>query len=543
MPALYEAQARTHTGSVREINEDTVSTVLDWRSQLGLADDALATRGHLFVVADGMGGHAAGEVASKTAVETLFRTYYSGATLTTAQALSAAIAAANEHVVQQAEADRQRAGMGTTLVAGVLHGRELLIGNVGDSRAYLFRRGNLTQITQDHSWVAEQIAAGMLKPDEALRHPYRNVVTHSLGPDRDPTPDLFQLTVEPGDQLLLCSDGLSNVLAPAEMSAILSAYPADEAADLLLATTLERGAPDNVTLALVTYVGAEARSHRRRWLWLPVGLALLALAAFLLRGYWPNLLPGMAESPTVVATVFSPPSPAAIVPSPTVLLSGIVAEAIRVGEIELSPPGAGTPAPETSQRFGANVTPGELLRGLPLPEYYVLYLEGPTAISSTGEGWQLTIPHQSRDGAEHRYTMSLQGDWLPDAPPPVSDEHLGVIARPVSEANLSGDIALEPLLIVRPGAAGLPGRTLWFAGASLSDWLAEHSQQWVYTVFGLGGGEGLGVETPAGLEGTPIALWGGWETPAPDRPTELVFRRLDSAPYEWQGEVYRQQDN
>lgn len=539
MPALYEAQIRTHTGSVREINEDHVSTVLDWRGRLGLLDDDLAGRGHLFVVADGMGGHAAGEVASQTAVETLFRSYYTGADLPPDQALSAAIAAANARVIAEAEAVRGQAGMGTTLVAALLHGHSLLVANVGDSRAYLFRRGQLTQISQDHSWVAEQIAAGMLKPDEAARHPYRNVVTHSLGPDRDPTPDLFHLTVEAGDQLLLCSDGLSNVLAPAEMAAILSAYPPDEAADLLLATTLERGAPDNVTLALVTYVGAETRGHRRRWLWLPVALALLALAAFFWRDRWLGPWPAAATAtPTVFASPLPTTPPPATAPAPP-----IMAAVIRVGEIELAPPAAGAPAPDFARRFGLDAPAGGALTGLPLPEYYVFYLEGPAALTPTGEGWQVIITHQGNDGARHRYTLSVPGDWLHTAPPPTPGEPLGVVARPVSEANLGGEIDLEPLLILRPGAAGLPGRPLWLNAASLPGWLAEHGEGWVYTVFGPGGGEGLGVETPPGLEGTPIVLWGGWDTPAPDRLTELMFRRLDPVPYEWQGEVYRQQDN
>jgi serine/threonine protein phosphatase PrpC len=539
MPALYEAQIRTHTGSVREINEDHVSTVLDWRGRLGLQNDDLVGRGHLFVVADGMGGHAAGEVASQTAVETLFRAYYTGAELPPDQALSAAIAAANARVIEEAEAVRGQAGMGTTLVAALLHGRSLLVANVGDSRAYLCRRGQLTQISQDHSWVAEQMAAGMLKPDEAARHPYRNVVTHSLGPDRDPTPDFFHLTLEPGDQLLLCSDGLSNVLAPAELAAILAAYPSDEAADLLLTTTLERGAPDNVTLALVTYVGAEARGHRRRWLWLAVALALLSLTAFLARDRWPGLWP---EAATATPPVFASPSPTTA-PPPTAPAPVVRADVIRVGEIELAQPAPGTPTPDFAQRFGLDAPPGGALIGLPLPEYYLFYLEGPAELTPTGDGWQVRITHQGNDGAQHRYTLSAPGDWLPTVPPPVSGESLGVIARPVTEANLGAEIALEPLLLLRPGAAALPGRPLWLNTVSLPDWLAEHGERWVYTVFGPGGGEGLGVETPPGLEGAPIVLWGAWALPAPDRPHELVFHRLDPVPYEWQGEVYRQQDS
>ncbi len=542
MPALYETQIRTHTGSVREVNEDCVSTVLDWRSTLALTDDDLAARGHLFVVADGMGGHAAGEVASQMAVETLFRSYYANAALPLDEALSAAIAAANARLVQQAETDQRQAGMGTTLVAGLLYGRDLLVANVGDSRAYLFRRGQLTQITQDHSWVAEQIAAGMLKPAEASRHPYRNVVTHSLGPDRDPTPDFFHLTVEPNDRLLLCSDGLSNVLAHKEMEAVLAAYPPDDAADLLIANTLERGAPDNVTLALIAYVGAEAPSHRRRWFWLAVGLALFALLAFLLRGVWSTLLPGKDDQATATPAAFVSPLPM-VTSSPILSAPVVIADAVRVGEIELYRPGTGTPTPDASRRFGVDIASEETLRGLPLPEYYVLYLEGPAVLSPVTGGWRVTIPHQSRDGAAHQYTMFVPGEWLPDVEPPAAGEYLGVIARPVGEADLSDDIGLEPLLVLRPGAGGLPGHPLWVGAESIPDWLADHAEQWVYTVFGAGGGEGLGVTTPAGLEGLPIALWGGWALPSADRADSIVFRSIDSLPYEWQADVYRQQDN
>lgn len=542
MPALYEAQIRTHTGSVREVNEDSVSTVLDWRNKLGLTDDDLGARGHLFVVADGMGGHAAGEVASQMAVETLFRTYYADVTHPQDEALSNAISAANTLLVQQAEADRRQAGMGTTLVASLLHGDDLLVANVGDSRAYLFRKGQLTQITQDHSWVAEQMAAGVLTSDEALRHPYRNVVTHSLGPDRDPTPDFFRLTVEPGDRMLLCTDGLSNIMAHKEMAGILAAYPPDEAADLLLAHTLERGAPDNVTLALIDYLGVEAHLHRRRWLWLAAGLVLVALTAFLLRDRWPNLSPAPAGQATATLPVFTSPvqTPDS---TPTAPVQSPVADPIRVGDIELVAAGPTTPTPDASRRFGRAATPGEALRGRPLPEHYVLYLEGKASLGQTTGGWSLIIPHLGRDGVEHQYTMLLHGDWIPDVQAPVDGEFLGVIARPIDEGDLADAIALEPLLLLRPGAPGLPSRPLWIDNQTLATWLEEHVEQWVFTVYGAGGGEGLGVETPPELAGLPIALWGNWVMPSPDPTAGLVFDLVDRAPYEWQADVYRQPDN
>lgn len=534
MPALYEAQIRTHTGSVRDHNEDAISTVLDWRGELGLTDDDLTLRGHLFAVADGMGGHAAGEVASHMAVETLFRTYYAGASPPSGGAhsamLSDAIAAANTALIQQAQADSAQAGMGTTLVAALLHGRNLLVANVGDSRAYLFRNRQLTQITHDHSWVAEQLAAGMLSAEDAARHPNRNVITHSLGPDRDPTPDLFHLTVQPGDRLLLCTDGLSNIIPRAELSEFLASYPSDQAADILLERALERGAPDNVTLALLDFPGEDAHHRRRFWLWLLPGLALIAALIFLLRDRLPLVFPRpfSSTSPLLAPTPasISPVSPA---PQPP------LADAIRVGDIELAPPGQGTPHPDLAARFGGAPTANDALRRRPLPDYYVFYLFGPIAGSKqTVDGWDLAISHRNVDGSRRVYNLTLRGPWLPPAQPPRLGDMIGIVGRPIDESNIAGDIAIEPLLLF---AAGSP---IWVQGADLEGWLQNHQQQWVYTVYGPGGGESLGLQTPPNLAGRPIALWGGWIAPSPADPTHLLFNRIDPAPYDWQDDVYRQ---
>jgi serine/threonine protein phosphatase PrpC len=197
MPAFYSIQVRTHTGSVREINEDAVSTVLDQRETLGLEDKDQRARGHLFAISDGMGGHAAGEVASNLVIDTLFRSYYASESSTVQGSLAQAITDANRVVCAEAQANPAYAGMGATLVAAVLKHDELVIGNVGDSRAYLFRDGGITQITHDHSWVAEQVKAGVLTKEKASHPPYRNVITRSLGPDRDPAPDFFHLQTYP----------------------------------------------------------------------------------------------------------------------------------------------------------------------------------------------------------------------------------------------------------------------------------------------------------------------------------------------------------
>ncbi len=533
MPALYEVQIRTHTGSVREHNEDTVSTVLDWREELGLTDDDLTLRGHLFAVADGMGGHAAGEIASHMAVETLFRTYYTDATTPGRDlnaALSAAIATANTALIQQAEANPAQAGMGTTLVAALLHGRYLLVANVGDSRAYLFRHRQLTQITHDHSWVAEQLAAGVLTAEESARHPNRNVITHSLGPDRDPTPDLFHLTVQPGDRLLLCTDGLSNIITGAELTEFLASYPSDQAADLLLDRTLERGAPDNVTLALLDLPGEGVRHRRRLWLWPLFGLALIAALILLLRDrlFFPSPAPFTSTPPLFVPTPASTFRASSVAQPP-------LADPIHIGDIELPPPGLGTPTPDLATRFGGAPTTDNAPRRRPLPEYYVFYLAGPVVHSEqTADGWKLAVSHRNTDDSEHRYNLTLRGPWLPAAQPPRVGDMIGAVGRPIDESNITGDIAVEPSLLL------IAGSPIWVQGADLRGWLQNHEQQWIYTVYGPGGGESLELQTPPNLAGRPIALWGGWTAPSPADPTHLLFNSIDPAPYDWQGDAYRQ---
>ena len=280
MHILYAVQTRTHPGKVRENNEDAFGVVLDWREKLGLTDEDLLQRGHLFAVADGMGGHAAGEVASQMAIETLFTEYYTGEWTGPKRTLSAAIAAANRAIFETAEANAQMEGMGTTLAAALYRPEQGLVANVGDSRAYLFRSGRIKQVTRDHSWVAEQVHSGILTEDEAAHHPFRNVITRSLGNEAHVEPEFFELLPLPGDALLLCSDGLSNQVTDKEMADILRTYPLDEAADRLLELALERGAPDNVTLVLIQMQSAPRRRSRSFLPWLALVAAIVILGGF-----------------------------------------------------------------------------------------------------------------------------------------------------------------------------------------------------------------------------------------------------------------------
>lgn len=230
------AHAATHTGRVRPANEDSYH----------------CGRG-LFVVADGLGGHAAGEVASARAVAVLAGCDPAAqpATDDAQGALAAAVEECNRTV--HAEAVGPQAGMATTLTAAAVHGRDLLLAHVGDSRAYLYRGGRLRQLTTDHTAAREAVESGTLSEGEAARHPARHALTRAIGLDGHVTVDVPPpLPLEPGDEILLCSDGLTEVLDEAAIAGVLAAHSdVGATVDALVQATLEGGAPDNVTVVLV----------------------------------------------------------------------------------------------------------------------------------------------------------------------------------------------------------------------------------------------------------------------------------------------------
>lgn len=224
---------RTDVGRVRKQNEDSV-----------YAADAQ----RLFAVADGMGGHRAGEVASSMAVEALRARLQ--ARQPDLQLMRQAFEEANRRISCAAEKDERLQGMGTTMTALWQTERSVLIAHVGDSRVYLLRGGRLRQVTDDHSVVAELLRCGLITPQEARRHPYRNVITRSLGSAPTVEVDLLERDREPGDLWLLCTDGLSNMLTDREMEALLVSLPPQKAADALMQKALEAGGTDNITLIL-----------------------------------------------------------------------------------------------------------------------------------------------------------------------------------------------------------------------------------------------------------------------------------------------------
>ncbi len=249
----------TDVGRRREHNEDNMAYVIPKDPEV------MAKKGALFIVADGMGGHAAGEVASEIAVDTVSNVYYQDDSDDVATSLLHAIKRANTLIHQRAAENMLRSGMGTTCVAAVLRGNMAYVANVGDSRAYLIRGNLINQISQDHSWVAEQVRAGLLTEDQARTHAQRNVITRSLGTQSDVEIDVFSEPLEEGDRLILCTDGLSGLVSEEEMRNIATQSPPQESVYHLIEKANENGGPDNITAIVVAVeeVGVEPPSVRR----------------------------------------------------------------------------------------------------------------------------------------------------------------------------------------------------------------------------------------------------------------------------------------
>jgi PPM family protein phosphatase len=229
---IVEQAGRTDVGRQRTANEDS-----------------LAVRPPLFAVADGMGGAKAGEVASAVAVEAVERARESGEP---AEAqLAGIVRDANRRIYDLAVADESRRGMGTTLTLAKVHGDEVSLAHVGDSRAYRMRDGELSQLTRDHSLVAELERSGQITPEAAEHHPQRSIITRALGPEPDVEVDTYTLAGREGDVFLICSDGLTSMISDDEVTSILrSAQSLDGAAEALVRAANQSGGKDNITVIL-----------------------------------------------------------------------------------------------------------------------------------------------------------------------------------------------------------------------------------------------------------------------------------------------------
>ncbi len=204
----------------------------------------------LFAVADGMGGHSGGEVASALAVKTLEKVFLESRGGDVGSILESAIQLSNKVIFEQSQSTAELQGMGTTLTAAVLEGNNLHIGQVGDSRLYLFRDGELYQITEDHSQVYELIKAGLVT--EANIHTVqRNIITRSVGYEKSVVVDMFIRKVLKGDRYLLCSDGLSGMIGSEQIAQILSNHDVEKSVDNLIELANLNGGEDNITAILL----------------------------------------------------------------------------------------------------------------------------------------------------------------------------------------------------------------------------------------------------------------------------------------------------
>jgi PPM family protein phosphatase len=244
------ARGQTDVGQKRDHNEDSF-----------LVDPEL----RLFIVADGMGGHAGGGTASRLAVETIHARIHDAWKADPAaftrpapieespvrEVLREAVESACQSIYQAAQGDPSLSGMGTTVTAVTVSGRNTFVAHVGDSRCYLVRRSRIYQVSEDHSLVNEQLKAGAITPDEARHSRFKNIITRSVGFEADVAVDMMGLEVEPGDRLVICCDGLSNLVDDQEILDVVHAAPLESAPQRLIDLANERGGDDNITVIVI----------------------------------------------------------------------------------------------------------------------------------------------------------------------------------------------------------------------------------------------------------------------------------------------------
>lgn len=461
----------TDLGRARDHQEDALGAVLP-------SDPALlARKGSLFVIADGMGGHNAGEVASKAALAEIQHRYYNAASDDMPTSLRQAISQANQAIYQVSRADARQMGMGTTAAVAAVRNREVQVANVGDSRVYFLRGGSIGQITRDHSWVEEQVRAGVLTPEQARSHPQRNVITRALGTGPSVEPDLFTGALQEGDMLLLCSDGLTSHVADAELLEIASQNPPEQAVKRLVDLANERGGSDNISVIVVRAEPAEsagvaaaapapaaaakppATGRRRASLLLLALLAVILLAAaavtvLLLRG---GEQAGEATPAGQVAAQ-SPSAPAVAPPATSTPTS--------VGAVAAAPATATATAGPPTATLAPTLTPPPSPTATPTPRPGATATPTRPSPTATSGGNLLAVPAlrspNDGDGAEGNNEIAFAWDlsgalkenqgfevriWKGD-----SAEHPGA-AEPVTQRRQSIAVGVVP--VVEAGGDGI----------------------------------------------------------------------------------------
>ena len=238
----------TDIGQKRQMNQDYIYT----------SSEPVGNLPNLFVVADGMGGHNAGDFASRYGVSVLVETIKKDKNFNPVKIIRNGIEEANREILEQAMENDTMSGMGTTMVAATVVGGYAYVANVGDSRLYL-AGSSLRQITQDHSLVAEMVRLGELKPEEAVNHPDKNIITRAVGTGEDVKIDFFDVKLESGDQILICSDGLTNMVSDRDIYEILRSGPGENRAQELVDQANANGGKDNIAVIVIEPFTDEVR--------------------------------------------------------------------------------------------------------------------------------------------------------------------------------------------------------------------------------------------------------------------------------------------
>ncbi|NSJ27014.1 Stp1/IreP family PP2C-type Ser/Thr phosphatase [Blautia glucerasea] len=236
---IYSA---TDVGQKRKMNQDYVF----------VSQEPVGNLPNLFAVADGMGGHNAGDYASAHAVQTLVSQIQADADFNPIKVIRHAIEAANTEIIDQAQRDEGLRGMGTTMVVATIVGNYAYVANVGDSRLYVVQ-GQIRQVTRDHSLVQEMVRLGEINAEEARNHPDKNIITRALGAEKTVDVDFFDLKLEPGNTILMCSDGLSNMVEDRTMEEIITNPDKDITwkGDTLIREANQNGGKDNIAVILI----------------------------------------------------------------------------------------------------------------------------------------------------------------------------------------------------------------------------------------------------------------------------------------------------
>src|ERR1700730_8473369 len=242
-----EVASRTDVGRLRRNNEDSY---LYWEPDSG---EEFLRKGRLAVVADGMGGYEGGQEASRLAVETVRHIYDHSFDATPQDTLFHAFQSAHQMIQRYAEEHPQFYGMGTTCTAVAIVDRQLHFAHVGDSRLYHIRAGSISRLTRDHSYVGRLVESGVVRSEDAESHPKRHILTAALGCGREIAPHVpdHAVSLEEGDTLLLCTDGLWGLVGDQELARVAQSTPPEEACSQLVTTALERGGPDNITVLVL----------------------------------------------------------------------------------------------------------------------------------------------------------------------------------------------------------------------------------------------------------------------------------------------------